>query len=879
MADAAVEFLLNNLKDLLVYHSHLITGTKKQIQSLETDLRLLNAFLKDSSRKRRKDDQTKVLLRNIRDVVYEAEDVIDAFIIKAMEKKATTPFLKFWKSSVDLHEIGGKVEEVRTKVEKARIDFANHSVHHDDDDDGKPEPRPPRQKDVVGFKDVTEELISRLTNEKNDFDVVSLIGMFGLGKTTLAWKAFNDPEIIFKFPVRIWLPVSQEFSDKDIFLAILKEFTTITDEIRQLDDMKIAGLVAGYLADASFLIVFDDVWTQPDWDRLRVAMPENNTKGKVLITSRIEDVGRYASSPNPIMKLRFFTQEESWELLRLEALRKLDCPTKELENIGQRIARDCKGLPLAIVVIGGILAAKYSASDLSETRKAWEDVSTRVSSYLNENDPADRMKKFILLSYDRLPYHLRACFLYLGLFPEDYEISVSKLIFMWIGEGFIQQNNDLSLEECGETYLQDLINRNLVTVEKVKPNGKVKTCRIHDALRDFCRTEASNANENFLQEIKSKNGGFSPPVSDLDKYRRLSIHFNCLQFLASKPFGPRVRTFACFSKDEFILPAEDIPHMFSAFKLLRVLEVKPIRLTKISSQMYQLIHSRYISLSLDLSTLPSKFGSLWNTQTLIIDTTHRTLEVKADIWKLTQLRHFKTNASAILPKLSKDSKNGAELQTLGTISVGSCTPELFERACNLKKLGIRGKLALLVEGNTGSFDSLGKMKYLEKLKLVNDVHPRPISEGQLRGLPQHYQFPSKLKSLTLVATSLSWSWMSTLGLLENLEVLKLKEKAFAGADWKATDGGFRCLEFLRIEETDLTIWEASSYHFPRLRGLVLKNCEKLLAIPIGLAEVASLHMLELYVCKSAAASAKKINETKKKAEGSVFKFSIFPPTD
>lgn len=729
---------------------------------------------------------------------------------------------------------------------------------------------------------MTDELIGRLTQETDYFDVVSLIGMFGLGKTTLAWKIFNDPQILFKFSTRIWLPISQEFSDRDILLAILKELTTVNEEIHQKSDMEIAGIVANYLERASFLIVLDDVWNRADWDRLSVAMPANNNKGKILITSRIEDVGIYASCPRPPTKLRFFTQEESWELLRLEALRKLDCPS-ELENVGQLIARDCEGLPLAIVVIGGILAAKFSASDLSQTRKAWEDVSKRVSTYLNENDPADRMKKFIWLSYDRLPYHLRACFLYLGVFPEDYEIPVSRLIRMWIGEGFIQQNNDRSLEERGEMYLEDLINRNLVTIAKLKPNGKVKTCRIHDALRDFCRTEAGNENENFLQEIKSNNGGFAPPISDLHNYRRLSIHFNCPQFISQKPLGHRVRTFVCLSKDEFTLPSEDIPHLVSAFKLLRVLEVKPIRLTKISSQMYQLIHARYISMSLDFSTLPTKFGLLWNTQTLIVDTTSRTLDIKADIWKLSQLRHFKTNASAIFPKLSKDSKHGAELQTLGTISAESCTAELFERACNLKKLGIRGRLALLLEGKIGSFDSLGKMKHLEKLKLVNDVHPKPISDGQLRGLPQPYQFPSKLKSLTLVATSLSWNFMSILGLLENLEVLKLKEKAFTGDTWKAADGGFRRLEFLQIEEADFTFWEASPHHFPRLRGLVLKNCEKLLAIPIGLADVESLHRLELYVCKSAAASAKKIHEVKMKkktqAEGSVFKFSIFPPTD
>lgn len=734
---------------------------------------------------------------------------------------------------------------------------------------------------MVGFKDVTDGLIDRLSKETDYFDVVSLIGMFGLGKTTLAWKIFNDPEILFKFPVRIWLPVSQEFSASDIFLAILKELTTVTDDIRQLDDQKLARLVCSNLEKVTFFIVFDDVWSSEDWDRLRVALPGSDCrKGKILITSRIKEVGNYASNPRPAEELRFFTQDESWELLRLEALRTRECPP-ELEHIAQIIARDCDGLPLAIVVIGGILAAKYSASNMGATEKAWEIVSTRVNTYLSENDPANRMKKFISLSYDRLPYHLRACFLYLGVFPEDYQIPVSRLIRMWIGEGFIQQSNEYTLEERGEMYLDDLINRNLVTIDKVKPNGKVKRCRIHDALRDFCRTEANSENENFLQEIKSIGGNFAPPLSELDKFRRISIHTKLSEFIELKPLGHRVRSFVCFSKEPFTLEAENIPNILAAFKLLRVLEFEPIRLTKISSHMYQLVHARYIAMSFDLPTLPAKFTQLWNMQTLIVNTTSRTLDVKADLWKLSQLRHFKTNASATLPKASKDGKYGAELLTLGMISAESCTTELFEHACNLKKLGIRGRLALLLEGKAGSFDSLGKMKFLEKLKLMNDVHPRPSSEGQLHSLPQAYQFPSKLKSLTLVSTSLAWKFMSTIGSLENLEVLKLKDNAFVGTTWKAADGGFRRLEFLQIEETDLAVWEASSHHFPRLRGLVLKNCEKLLRIPVQLADVKPFQMLELFVCRSANASAKDIRDAKRKSQskGSTFKLSIFPPTE
>ncbi|KAH6832301.1 hypothetical protein C2S53_005650 [Perilla frutescens var. hirtella] len=881
MADAAVEFLLNNLKDLLVYHTHLISDTKSQIEGLERDLRVFRAFLRDSVKKRKKDEGIQMLVRNIRDVVYEVEDIIDAFVTQATEIKAQNYFIRAFKSPVNLHTIGRRVEDVRKKVEQGRIDFALLSVA-DEDKSEKSEVRPPRQKDVVGFVDVTTDLIRRLTTETEYFDVISLIGMFGLGKTTLAWKIFNDPDILYEFPIRIWLSISQQFSNKDIFLAILEKFTTLTDEVRRKDEQELSQLVANNLSSGKFLIVMDDVWHPNDWDRLKAALPSGNNKGKILITSREETVGTRASLPRAPHKLRFFNPEESWELLRLEALGQLDCPT-DLNSLGRLIANDCDGLPLAIVVIGGILATKYSASDIGATRRAWDKVSKRVSTHLTKEDPGNRMNKFISLSYDKLPHHLRACFLYLGMFPEDYEIPVSKLIRMWIGEGFVQHNKDYSLEETAEKYLEDLINRNLVRIGKIKPDGKVKTCRIHDTLRDFCTTEAGNERENFLEEIKYNDRVFTPPISDIHKYRRLSIHSNCLDFLSSKlPDSPHLRSFVCIPKDEYTLPQANSSAIPAAFKLLRVLDVKPIKFAKIPTDMYQLVHLRFIALSFHSQTLPPKFHKLWNIQTLIVDTTSRTLDVKADIWKMKQLRHFKTNASAILSKPSRDSEHGAELQTLGTISAESCTAELLHQACSLKKLGIRGRLALLLEGKIGSFDSLVKMRHLEKLELINDVYPKPPSEGQLLVLPQPYQFPSTLRSLTLCATHLSWSYMSTLGLLDNLEALKLKDKAFMGRTWEGVDGRFRRLEFLHIDHTDLVVWEASSHHFPRLKGLVLRNCEGLAGIPDELAEIPSLQMLDLYICRFAAASARKIHETKrnKQAEGgAAFNLSIFPANE
>ncbi|XP_057772146.1 putative late blight resistance protein homolog R1A-10 [Salvia miltiorrhiza] len=873
MAESAVDFLLQSIKDLVVYNSRLMQDKKGEIEILETDLRLLRAFLRDTLKNRKKNERINHLVRKIQDVVYEAENIIDAFVTSAAVEKNPKSYSG---NAADLLAIGPEVEWIMNQVKLWTTDSRISTVD-DSDSHRRLEPRLPREENVVGFADVTEDLIRRLTRETNYFDVISVIGMFGLGKTTLACKVYNDEKIQYFFPRRIWLSISQDFSARDIFLDILKQLTTISDRILAKNDHELAYVVAGLLEGRKFLIVMDDVWETADWDRLHAALPEDNTKGKVLITSRMNGVGYYASRPRPPYNLRLFNLEESWELLRLEALGKLDCPS-QLELVGRRIAKSCDGLPLAIAVIGGMLATMSSGSVTTATRRYWEKVSDHVSSYAIGIDPAYRMQKSISLSYDKLPYHLRPCFLYFGLFPKDYEIPVSKLIRMWIGEGFVQQELDYSLEETAEKYLEDLINRNLVKSDKFNPDGTVKICRVHDTVRDFCSIEP--ANENFLQEIKyERDGQFVPSTSDLDKYHRLSMHSKCLKFISSKPRVRRARSFVCFSKDKYVLSPENSTNIIGAFKLLRVLDVSPFTFTKINSDLYNLLHLRYIALSSDLSVLPSKFNQLWNIQTLIVDTTCRTLKVEADIWKMNQLRHFKTNASATLPKSTKSGKKSSELQTLSFISVESCMEQLSDRVPNLKKLGIRGQLGLLFDGRHGSFDSLRKMRELGKLKLINDVYPYPQREAGVGSFPEYRRFPPSLTSLTLCATFLSWEHMSTLGKLEGLEVLKLKDNAFSGSILKAVDGGFQQLELLHIEDTDLIVWNASSRHYPKLRSLVLKYCKKLRGIPVELADIPSLQKLEMHTCISAAKSAKDISDAKKKtlAEGSEFVLSIYPP--
>nr|GMC68597.1 putative late blight resistance protein homolog R1B-14 [Ipomoea batatas] len=378
-----------------------------------------------------------------------------------------------------------------------------------------------------------------------------------------------------------------------------------------------------------------------------------------------------------------------------------------------------------------------------------------------------------------------------------------------------------------------------------------------------------------------------------DTCRRLCVQRNASEFLSSSLSAEHIRSLLCFSSSKYDLAAEKVQFIRDSFPLLRVLHTAPdesIILTRFPKDLTKLFHLRYIAISTTLKILPQGIDSLWNMQTLIVRTTQSTLDIKGDIWKMTRLRHVQTNSSAqLLPPSSNTKKDpfaNRNLQTLSRISPESCTAVALAKAPNLNNLGIQGNLAKLFETNkdTGPslFKNLGELKLLEKLKLLNHG-------GNVQRLPQKYEFPQKIKKLTLSNTHLEWTELSILGSLEYLEVLKLTENAFKGEEWEPSKGGFPCLQFLRIERTDLKSWKASSLHFPLLKSLILRQCLYLEEVPPSLADIDNLQEMELNRTNPRAAQSawnilqiKQVKEKELKEKGGSprrFKLNIYPPDE
>ncbi|XP_027151034.1 putative late blight resistance protein homolog R1A-10 isoform X1 [Coffea eugenioides] len=877
MSEAAVSFVLENLKQIAVCNAHLIADVRENFEKLFDQLKILKGFVKDYTEMNSNTEALKALRRELKSVVGETEDVIDEYIVHASTQKA--------RGKVDygskLRDLGKKIEQVSRRVKltlESQIVPRLEAAQIQDVANGRAKKKQAsivEEDNVIGFDDATKAVMERLQGGSEDLEVISIVGMPGLGKTTLAKKVLHDPKIEYDFFARAFIYVSQQFERTEVFLNILGSIGQLTEEAKNMPEEKLAEHVREQLKTRMYLIVMDDVWKIEDWDKLKVAFPNNKKRSRVLITTRNTSVAIYANPAVEPYHLDFLTFDASRELLRRKVFGENKCP-EEVEQHEVHMVKKCDGLPLSIVVIAGILIKHR------QIVRWWGRVADSVNDYISRDEK--HIRDVIILSYNHLPYHLKPCFLYLGVFREDFEIPAWKLLRLWIAEGFVPQQRDLNLEDIAEEYLEELVDRNLVMVGQRRSNGQIKTCRVHDTLRDFCKEEGKE--ENIFHEIKKDDREIlSSKSPTLDDCRRLCINANVMDYMSKKPSDAPVRSFLTSAKEETALDAEHVSLIPRAFKLLRVLEAKSLRFAVFPPDLCQLVLLKYISMSCKLDILPPAMSTLWSLQTLIVDTTARTLQIKSDIWKMPQLRHLHTNTSTSLPCPTTprcETLVNANLQTLSSISPQSCTKELFERTPKLKKLAICGKLAVLFQANGRSnlFESLCALDFLENLKLLNEYVSSP-----LKRLPQEHNFPRKLTKLTLSKTLLPWNQMSTLGKLANLEVLKLKINAFTGDRWRTESEGFQSLQFLHIGSTGLSSWDvAAADHLPVLKSLVLKHCPDLRRLPPSLGHISTLQLIDLSCTNPrVASSAKDIENLKLKqaqqkgSKSNRFMLLVYPP--
>ncbi|XP_009799408.1 putative late blight resistance protein homolog R1B-12 isoform X3 [Nicotiana sylvestris] len=333
---------------------------------------------------------------------------------------------------------------------------------------------------VMGFEDETAELIQRLVRGPKHLDVVSLVGMPGIGKTTLAKRLYTHNDIIDRFDVCSWCTISQVYNKRKTLLELLGNLVPPNDNTRSNNELAVE--LRRHLLRKKYFIVIDDLWSAEVWDDLKSCFPDDYSCSRIILTTRQDKVASYTEVFSAPHHVRLFTGEESWCLLQKKVFGEESC-APQLEKIGVKIAQSCGGLPLAIILVAGVLAK------LNKEEIRWEEVANGLSSCAAGD--TQMYMDIIELSFRFLPSQLKRCFLYFGGFCED-ELLVRKLIQLWVAEEYAVGNELKSAEDEAKGYVMELIDNNLVMVVQRSFFGEVRAIRMHDLLRQMIQVPVTN---------------------------------------------------------------------------------------------------------------------------------------------------------------------------------------------------------------------------------------------------------------------------------------------------------------------------------------------------------------------------------------------------
>ncbi|XP_049387363.1 late blight resistance protein R1-A-like [Solanum stenotomum] len=634
---------------------------------------------------------------------------------------------------------------------------------------------------------------------------------------------------------------------------LLQVASTITGSNQEMSNDQLMEIVYRGLKGRRFLIVIDDIWSTEAWDQMQRIFPNDDNKSRILLTTRLQYVADYVNCPDfPPHSKSFLSLEDSWNLFTEKLFKKDHCPPL-LEEIGKHIVQQCQGLPLSVVVVAGLLGK------MDPTHDNWKKVEENLNSFFGT--VSDRCQSILCLSYNYLPQYLKACFLYVGGFPEDTEINVSKLIRLWIAEQFVKARKDKRLEVVAEEYLQELIDRSLILTGTQSANGRMKSCKIHDLLRQLCRTETRTENV-----VHVMNGNVLMSLLEvIDDQRRViglcnheekqvypPMHSNCTASIA--------RTFISMQFLYYPGFPERICSIVSEFKLLKVLDVLTVWYD-FSGVIPQLVHLKYVAAKIKGSLSLAK---LRNLQTIILRTLERKeLEQPVDIWRMSELRHLIINSSLYISN-PLEAENPLFLNNLQNLYLYNSPfiAEIIRRTPNLKKLKF-------IDDSEHSewpaiLDSLILLEELETLLIKRETIDMNIFSGDI--LPckiKKMTLSSNIKKLILLGTRIPWEVVNLLANLPNLEVLK-GYRAFDGTDWKVDeDVVFHKLKYLQIVDIGLERWElaAGSDNFLMLEQLLLRGLYELEEIPESIGDIMTLKFIQIKWCGSGVVdSAKRIQQ-------------------
>ncbi|KAM3345151.1 hypothetical protein P3S68_024860 [Capsicum galapagoense] len=792
--------LLRNLNDLLKSNAYSVALIKEEISRVKEDLEHIRSFFGNVEQELHRDLWTRVL-----DVVYETEQAIKSILARDYGLLQLIFLLPGTVEKIKLVK-----KEVQEKISKKTSIISANSPN-----------KPVINKSLiagkifVGFEEETERIIRNLTSGPAEIDVISIVGIPGLGKTTLAYRVYNEKSVVGHFDVRTWCTFDQERNEKKLLQKIFNEVIGLKESVSEdRIDNDVADKLRKELFGKRYLVVLDDLWDTATWDELTrplYTIPSEFQKGsRVILTSRKKDVALHGKCHSAPLDLRLLRPEESWELLERRVFRKESCPD-ELKDVGEKIAQKCDGIPLVLDSIGGVISRKEKKEVL------WLEVLNNLSSFIF-NDEKEVMK-VIRLSYGHLSEHLKPCFLYLASYPKDKNIRISSLKDLWSDEGLVEPTDLKSVEEVTEVYLNELISSSLVIVR----GGRRSSYQIHDLVHDFCSIKARMEK---LFDLTSSIFLSSSSSSHLMLHRRTIIYDECLHS------GDTSSLFISEKKNRYInhhlsLKLKYIPgdpslvlplngHLRDP-RLLKMLEVcNRIMTDTVLNEIGMLVHLRCLRIEMKAKVLPLSFSNLRNLETLEVTNFGPDLVLSPTIWSLAKLRHVSIHNFCSV--FDSDIDKPAKLENLTllmhlNLSYSVDSENIFKRFPNLRTLGFR------MDCSSAEQIYFPRLDFLNKLETVYALFE---CFGRTHVHQFGFHFPTSLKEVELNGFDQTSDALSRIGRsLPNLQNLKLCSPSIEGGkEWNMEQITFHNLKSLVLFKVSLSEWPViADESFPMLEEL------------------------------------------------------------
>ncbi|XP_008813101.2 putative disease resistance protein RGA3 [Phoenix dactylifera] len=878
-----IEEMIHKARSYLENHHHRRMDMEEELHSLETSLTQILAVVGAAERRQHVKDVThQTLLRQMKDAIYEAEDVLDEYgylFLKARVEGGCKVSHRLSSCSLSSGQFSVGHGKFRTKLRNTvkKLDRVNASAERFlqvtrleiSSAIQQPEVMLSRattsfllENKVFGRDEERDEIIGLLLEPGDEHNfVLPVVGEGGVGKTTLAQLVYNDVRVAKHFELRMWICVSDSFNEIRLTREILASVSN--DAIGDSANLnKLQEELRTKLMSRKYLLVLDDVWNAENmedwenrdrWRKLLAPLRSGERGSKILATTRMEMVVAVLGAVDSIY-LKGLRGDAYWLLFKKHAF---GCENPDnhpdLLRFGEQIAERLNGSPLAAKVVGGMLNAEL---DIGK----WKNVL--------KSDIWDGIMPVLRSSYQNLPAHLQRCFAYCSIFPKDWKFEPDRLVYMWMAQGFIQPQscNIARIEDIGRVYFDDLLSRSFF--QTLEQDGR-KYYMMHDLMSDLAQTVSKD--ECFRIE-----GDMVTKIPSTVCH--LSINTENLPQLTNIRQLNKLRTLVFFYNDHNIHR-----DLLKELKSIRVLDLTGCDVEKLPEDIDHLIHLRYLALCDTLRTLPASLCKLYHLQVLSTSRWCWLGQFPESMNKLISLRH-----------LNVHSKYAALISGIGKLT---CLQELAEfhvrerkgyKIGELKDMNeLRGSLDIRnlqnVKSKAEAVEAkLNRKMYITALRLEWGTsgktrrHDVEVLEGlqpnanleeldivSYKGIRSPCWLEAiwlcNLKSLSLINCE-GLKSLPPLGQLPGLKFLKIigmHAVKRVGCEFygHGTVRGFPSLEHIQFVNMSKWVeWSEieDSQMFPCLRELKIKNCPKLLKLPtfppnlmnISIRDVGPIHNLD-----------------------------------